>query len=294
MKGEMDDIDLQLFDVIKMFDKLWIQEAINDLYEVNMTNDNLSLLYKENQNNSIAIKSPYGISNRFIIEDVIMQGTVFAPLQATTSMSQLGSLAYKRGKPLLTYKETVQIPAMGMIDDIATVTKCGMQTVLSNAVTNSFVESKRLQLGPKKSHRLHFGKKHKDCLDLKIHGDKMENSNQEKYVGDIITEDAKNDENIAARKGKAFAIAGDILAILDEIPLGPYRIDAGLCMRNGMFLNAILTNSEVWYGLKSTHITELEEVDEYLLRQILNAHSKTPKEMLHLETGTIPVEYVYH
>ena len=193
-----------------------------------------------------------------------MQGTVFAPLQATTSMSQLGSLAYKRGKPLLTYKETVQIPVMGMIDDIATVTKCGMQTVLSNAVTNSFVESKRLQLGPKKSHRLHFGKKHKDCLDLTIHGDKMENSKQEKYVGDIITEDAKNDENIAARKGKAFAIAGDILAILDEIPLGPYRIDAGLCMRNGMFLNAILRNSEVWYGLKSTHITELEEVDEYL------------------------------
>ena len=114
-----------------MFDKLWIQETINDLYEANLKNDHLYLLYKENQKNSIAVKTPYGISNRFEVEDV-MQGTVFAPLQATTSMSQLGAMAYKRGKPLLNYKNTVQIPALGMIDDIATVTKCGMETVLSN------------------------------------------------------------------------------------------------------------------------------------------------------------------
>ena len=201
-----------------------------------------------------------------------MQGTVFAPLQATTSMSQLGSSAYKRGKPLLTYKDTVQIPAMGMIDDIATVSKCGIDTVMSNSVTNSFVESKRLELGPKKSHRLHFGKKKKECLNLKVHDKQMANTNKEKYVGDVITDDGKNDENIASRRAKAFGIAGDIIAILEEVPLGPYRIDAGLCMRNAMFLNSILVNSEVWYGLNSSHYEILEQVDEYLLRKFLKAH----------------------
>ena len=35
-----------------------------------------------------------------------------------------------------------------------------------------------------------------------------------------------------------------------------------------------------WWGVKK-FCNELEEVDEYLLRQILNAHSKTPKEMLY-------------
>ena len=120
----------------------------------------------------------------------------------------------------------------------------------------------------------------------------MDNSKQEKYVGDIITENGKNDQNIAARKARAFAIAGDFLAILEEVPLGPYRIDAGLCMRNAMFLNAILTNSETWYGIKSSHILELQEVNEYLLRKILKAHSKTPKEMLHLETATVPIKYI--
>ena len=63
-------------------------------------------------------------------------------------------------------------------------------------------------------------------------------------------------------------------------------------MRNAMFLNGILTNSEVWYGLNSSHLTELEEVDEYLLRKILNVHSKTAIEMIYLETGTIPIRYI--
>ena len=59
-----------------------------------------------------------------------------------------------------------------------------------------------------------------------------------------------------------------------------------------MLLSSMLTNSEVWYGMKTKHYEELEEVDQYLLRKILNCHSKTPKETLYLETGTLPIRYV--
>ena len=74
-------------------------------------------------------------------------------------MSQLGANAYKRGEPLLIYKDTVQIPGLGMIDDLASVTKCGLDTVKAYSIINSFIESKRLELGNKKSNRLHIGKK---------------------------------------------------------------------------------------------------------------------------------------
>ena len=36
----------------------------------------------------------------------------------------------------------------------------------------------------------------------------------------------------------------------------------------------------------------LEEVDLYLLRKILKAHSKTPKEMFYLETVLVPIRYI--
>ena len=104
-----------------------------------------------------------------------------------------------------------------------------------------------------------------------MHDKIIEDSEKEKYVGDIISRNGKPDENIAARRSKGFGIASDILSILDEVLIGSQRIEAGPCMREGMLLNGILTNSEVWIGLNENHYRELEQVDEYLLRRILNS-----------------------
>ena len=37
---------------------------------------------------------------------------------------------------------------------------------------------------------------------------------------------------------------------------------------------------------------KLESIDEYYLRQVLGAHSKTALEALFLETGKLPIKYV--
>ena len=140
---------------------------------------------------------------------------------------------------------------------------------------------------------MHFGsKKHQNCYDLKVHENEMASSNQEKYIGDIISDDGKNTANIAARKAKWFGIAGDILAILNAIPFGKYQTEAGIYMRNGMLINGMLTNSEIWYGITTDELKQLESVDEYLLRKILRGHSKTSIELIYLETGTIPIRYL--
>ena len=78
-------------------------------------------MYKLNQNNSIAVKTPYGLTKRFNVHNNIMQGTVFGPLACTTSMSKLGDIVYKSGKPLIVYKDTVQVPTLGMKDDICII-----------------------------------------------------------------------------------------------------------------------------------------------------------------------------
>ena len=59
-----------------------------------------------------------------------------------------------------------------------------------------------------------------------------------------------------------------------------------------MLVNGMLFNSEAWHGLTTAHIAKLESVDEALLRGLLKAHSKTPKEFLHLETGTVPLRWI--
>ena len=59
-----------------------------------------------------------------------------------------------------------------------------------------------------------------------------------------------------------------------------------------MLLNGILYSSEAWHCLTEANIKILQEADEYLIRKIFNAHSKTSIKFLHLETGTLPLRFV--
>ena len=151
-------IDVTLFDVAKCFDKIWLEDSLIDLFEAGLNNDNLVLPHKANVKNSVAVKTAFGKTDRFDITNNILQGTKFGPLMCTTSMSKLGDLEYKQSKQILTYKDTVKVPSLGMIDDILNVGKCGRDAVCDNNRINSFVESKRLNFSEKKCNRLHIGK----------------------------------------------------------------------------------------------------------------------------------------
>ena len=95
-----------------------------------------------------------------------------------------------------------------------------------------------------------------------------------------------------ARIGKGFGAVTSILSIVNELPLAHWRIEAGLKLREAMFLNGTLFNSEAWQGVSDADIEMLEKVDEALLRGLLGAHAKVPIEALFLETGTIPLKSV--
>ena len=67
----------------------------------------------------------------------------------------------------------------------------------------------------------------------------MRNSNKEKYLGDVIS-NGKIRSTIEERRNKGFGLVNEILAILDEIPLGRFRIEIGLRLWQAILLNGIL------------------------------------------------------
>ena len=71
----------QIYDVSQCFDSLWLQEVLNELYELGIDNDHMVLLYEENKKNFVAVKTSYGLTDKFEIEESVMQGTVFGPLK---------------------------------------------------------------------------------------------------------------------------------------------------------------------------------------------------------------------
>ena len=61
-----------------------------------------------------------------------------------------------------------------------------------------------LKMGPKKSHRIHIGKKNErgSCAPLKVHEEPISDTVKAKYVGDIISATGGNMENILDRTRK--------------------------------------------------------------------------------------------
>ena len=69
------------------------------------------------------------------------------------------------------------------------------------------------------------------------------------------------------------------------------KIQVGLILREAMFINGILYDSEAWQGVNKGYIAQLSKVDHQILRSVLSTHAKIPTEILYLETGVLPVKY---
>jgi hypothetical protein len=151
-------------------------------------------------------------------------------------------------------------------------------------------------LSVSKCNRIHISKKnppadHK-CPVLKVHDTPMTDSNREKYLGDIVDKSGKIRATIEERQNKGYAAVAEILAIIEEIPLGKHKMEIGLQLRQAMLLNGMLFNSEAWHSISEHELKMLEKVDEHLLRSLVQGHAKLPIEFLYLEAGAMPMRFI--
>ena len=76
-------------------------------------------------------------------------------------------------------------------------------------------------------------------------------------------------------------------ALLRDIPLGSFRTQIGLVLRQVWFLNGCLFNSEVWSDYIDSDLSDLVIIDHHILRLIINFQSKVPVEMLYLKSAQL-------
>ena len=69
-----------------------------------------------------------------------MQGTVWGGIFCTTTMDNLGRFKYENPNSLFKYKGIIGVPALEMVDDIIDIQNCGVDSIKSNALVNSFIE----------------------------------------------------------------------------------------------------------------------------------------------------------
>ena len=149
IQNKKQSIDVEI-DYKQCFDSMWMEECVNDLWEAGIQDDHLALIYEVNKNVNVAVKTPFGLTDRQNINRVVMQGEVYGPLFCSVQVDTFGKECINKNKYLYKYKETVGIPPLSMVDDLVLISTCGLNSVLMNGFINCKTNIKKLQFGIEK------------------------------------------------------------------------------------------------------------------------------------------------
>ena len=113
IQSKKENVDIQIYDVSKCFDKMWYEETANDIYEAGVSGDSFVLMANSNQNCNVAVKTPWGsVTDRVSLKRIEMQGTNPAPLKCSVQVDTLGKDCLAEGEGLYKYKGCANIPAI--------------------------------------------------------------------------------------------------------------------------------------------------------------------------------------
>ena len=143
----MKPILLQIYDYAQMFDSIDLQQALSDLYDEGVEDDNLKLLIEANKNVDMAVKTPSGLTERQTISNCVLQGETWGSILASVQVDSIGKECIAAGHSYL-YKHKLPVGFLGLVDDIIGVTEVGIKAQKLNAFINLKTAEKRCSLGP--------------------------------------------------------------------------------------------------------------------------------------------------
>ena len=288
---------LQIYDYKQMFDAIHLEQAVSDIFNYGMDDDNLVLLYQANKEINMAVNTPNGLSERQTLENVVLQGDTWGSLMASVQVDLIGKEVERSGYGYM-YKDVQSVSLLGLVDDIIGVTEAGYRAQQLNAMLNVKTAEKRLQFGINKCKSMLVSRSPQTVLNSPlavdnwkvIHkenpvtGDKdlfqtyeglveMEKTDEQKYLGFVISSKGNNMVNIKEMKRKSIWIINKIFNKLDSLTLRKYYFECGMIFLNIMLRSSILYASECYYDLKETELRQLERIEEGYLRRLF----KTPK-----------------
>ena len=148
VKGDAEPIDIQIYDIEKAFDALWLDECMNDMYDTfpaTQHADKLALLCAGNKNNMVAINTAVGMTERIDMPRIVLQGGTWGPIKCSNSIDKIGGKCQTTGSDFYLYKKRTRIFPLGMVDDLLSVSACGHDSVAMNTYLTTQCELKKLR-----------------------------------------------------------------------------------------------------------------------------------------------------
>ena len=119
----------------------------------------------------------------------------------------------------------------------------------------------------------------------------IEQTDEQKYLGFILSSTGNNMANILEMKKKSNGVIRSTLNKLNSLNLKQYYFECALVLMNAMVRSSLLYAADMYYDLKEAELRQIERIEESYLRQVLKTSKGCPIVQMYLAVGQIPARF---
>ena len=283
-------IFLTFYDVSKAYDHADNDDMLSIVWERGLRGKTWRILRNFCKDLHASVKTRFGPTRDFQMEIGGRQGSRITGRLFSKMMDVLSEELQPSGMGFH-LSQTLSIAVLLWVDDVLSFATGEEEQEEVLKKVDEFARKHKLQWGHAKCKIMRIGvhKKHvKNQNEKKWNLGQMqiEETKTYKYLGDHITNDGKNIENIEARKTKTQATAININSIASTEVLRNIESSVLLELHEKITIPGLVANAESW-TLSKTEIKEIERVEYQALRSMFDLPLHIPIPALLFTFGTL-------
>ena len=264
---------ITFLDIKKAYDNVDNEDLLNIMWEKGLRGKAWRLLKDMNSNLKAAVKTRYGTTRTIDMDIGGRQGSRLTGQMFAKLMDLLAEdlIASNDGIKLT---EDFIVGILLWVDDVVSCVEGDENQEEMLRKIEQFALQHKLKWGQEKCKIMKIGKETVN-KNWKLGDMDIGTCDSYTYLGDIITPDGKNTQNIKSRKNKIIVSSASINTIAASEIL--YRIETTvlLDLHEKVNIPSLLTNSESWTLLKSEE-TEVERAEIQCLKNMFDLPVTTP------------------
>ena len=263
------------FDVCKAYDNADNEDMLTVIWDSGLRGKSWRILKELCTDLKASIKTRYGMTRTVDMDIGGKQGSRLTGRKFSKTMDTMAEdmIENQEGFQLV---PSFKIPVLLWVDDVVSCTegKTNQNNVLKKV--DEFAVKHKLEWGAHKCKVMRVGRHKEKSTEWQLGRLQINETSQYKYLGDEITSNGKNTENIKARKQKLQGTIASINTIASNEVLSRIESCVLLELHERIAIPGLLNNSQSWV-LNKTETIELEKAEIQALKILFQLPTRTPK-----------------
>ena len=284
-KKEGRHLMISFFDVRKAFDHADMNDMLFILHKNGFRGKIWRLTKALNENLTAKIKTKHGLTREIRRDKGGKQGgKLMVPMFSKTMDTASEDLLSDPNLGIQIKND--KIPALLFMDDVLTLAEGYEQQQKTLDAIAEFGTKHQVEWGQEKCKVLEYGTHRESSKEWSLGEKTIENCQSYKYLGEVITRDGKNDENLATRVSKVKSSVRAINTCCQKDIMKKIEINVLITLHESVTLPALLYNAETW-PLNKTIKKDIDKIEIWAWKSMLGLPTTTPNAAVMVCSGAM-------